>query len=60
MTHPMFSNDVDYIVEEYLRFEGPEKKTLVTRQCCLELATGRHAVQYLVGHHWDKPPKGSI
>jgi hypothetical protein len=56
----MFSNDVDYIVEEYLRFEGPEKKTLVTRQCCLELATGRHAVQYLVGHHWDKPPKGSI
>jgi hypothetical protein len=56
----MFSNDVDYIVEEFVRFEGPEKKCLVTRQCCLEVSTGRTATQYLVGHHWDKPPKGSI
>jgi hypothetical protein len=56
----MFSNDVDYIVEEYTRFEGPEKTTLITRQCALEVATGRTAAQYLVGHFMAKPPKGSI
>lgn len=60
MTRPMFSNDVDYIVEEYMRFEGPEKKVLVTRQCCLEVKSGKHALQFLVGQHWDTPPRGSI
>eukprot|EP00882_Tetradesmus_deserticola_P002483 GHRQ01002644.1.p1 GENE.GHRQ01002644.1~~GHRQ01002644.1.p1 ORF type:complete len:401 (+),score=159.82 GHRQ01002644.1:1044-2246(+) len=58
-TRGMFSNEVDVIVEEYLRFEE-EGQVLVARQCCLDVKSGKRAVQYLVGRHWDEAPKGSI
>jgi hypothetical protein len=55
----MFSNDVDVILEEYMRFEE-EGQVLVARQCALDVKSGNRAVQYLVGRHWDQAPKGSI
>lgn len=55
----MFSNEVDIITEEYMRLEE-DGQVLVARQCCLDVKSGKRAVQYLVGRHWDKPPKGSI
>ncbi|WIA17471.1 hypothetical protein OEZ85_014311 [Tetradesmus obliquus] len=58
-TRPMFGNDVDVILEEYMRFEE-EGKVLVARQCCLDSKSGKRAVQYLVGRWWEHAPKGSI
>lgn len=55
----MFGNDVDVILEEYMRFEE-EGKVLVARQCCLDSKSGKRAVQYLVGRWWEHAPKGSI
>jgi hypothetical protein len=55
----MFSNDVDIILEEYMRFEEGGQ-VLVARQCALDTKSDKRAVQYLVGRHWDEAPKGSI
>jgi len=50
---------VDVILEEYLKLEEGGQ-VLVARQCCLQVATGKRAVQYLVGRRLEHPPKGHV
>lgn len=35
-------------------------QVLVARQCCLHVASGKRAVQYLVGRRMDAPPRGHV
>jgi hypothetical protein len=58
-TKPLLSDAVDVILEEYLRLEEGGQ-VLVARQCCLQVATGKRAVQYLVGRRLERPPKGHV
>lgn len=58
-TRPMFGNDVDLITEEYMRLEE-DGQVLVARQCCLDVKSGKRAVQYLVGRRYETPPKGHV
>lgn len=58
-TRPMFSNAVDIITEEYMRLEEGGN-VLVARQCCLQVSTGKRAVQYLVGRRHAQPLKGHV
>jgi hypothetical protein len=56
----MFSSEPEYVCEEYSRLED-EGNTIVSRQCGKHFASGRTAVQYLVGD-WVglEPPPGHI
>jgi len=58
-TKPLLSDAVDVILEEYLKLEEGGQ-VLVARQCCLQVATGKRAVQYLVGRRLEHPPKGHV
>jgi hypothetical protein len=54
----LWSSEPDFVMEEYNRLDD-EGNTIVTRQCCRHYASGRTAVQYLVGE-WagDTPLPG--
>lgn len=54
---PAFSSEVEFITEDYLVLEQGGA-VVVDRMCCVEVATGRKAVQYQVGMRRDKPPFG--
>ncbi|KAI8468804.1 MAG: hypothetical protein J3K34DRAFT_425963 [Monoraphidium minutum] len=56
----LWGDAAEYVTEEYSRLED-EGNTIISRQCCKHLASGRTAVQYLVGD-WKgaDPPPGAV
>lgn len=55
----MWGSDFDIITEEYMRLED-DGQVIVARQCCLDIKSGKRAVQYLVGKRYEVPPKGHV
>jgi len=55
----LWGGDPEYVMEEYSRLED-EGNTIVSRQCCTHLGSGRVAVQYLVGDWMAEPPPGHV
>jgi hypothetical protein len=57
---PLWGGEPEYVMEEYSRLED-EGNVIVSRQCCKHYASGRAAVQFLVGD-WlgEEPPAGHI
>jgi hypothetical protein len=56
------SDTVDTVMEEYMSLEpaGETGKTLHCKQCGYHPASKKGAVQFLVGMHMQKAPKGHI
>jgi hypothetical protein len=56
----MWGDASEYVCEEYSRLED-EGNTIISRQCCKHMASGKTATQYLIGE-WagDSPPPGHV
>jgi hypothetical protein len=57
----LWGDAVEWVCEEYSRLEDDEGNTIISRQCCKHMASGKTATQYLVGD-WagDTPPPGHV